>query len=510
MVSGRPQITGPSGNRPTARRSEAAPPSVVILPPVRRSRSDAGPGYRRTDRTEPPWSAGIAIRRRIRLTAAALLAVTAAGAGLLAQPAARDFAGLDPLPSVAISPDPGASAPGPTPPAADPTADPTADPSTAPAVRPSSPYVPALVDRSGIQDRLQAALEEGRDGLAAPGVSAAILFPDGRMWTGVAGVADLATERPLTAATPFALASVSKTFLAAEILALAGEDLLTLDASVAALLTEVQVGGLLIDPAITIRQLLDHTSGLRDYLADRALDKAVRADPTAVWTPDRALAYAGTPVAPPGTRYHYANTNYVLLGLIAEQLTGRSLAAEFRSRFFEPFGLTSATYQGLEPPVSELPTAYRYSSGALLAEPTDVTDGTDIRPFTAITTAAGAAGSVASSAQDLARWARALYGGYALSEAAVAEMVGDADRTAALRPGYPYGLGVQVFWIDGRISFGHSGRLVGARSVLRWFPDEGLAIAVLTNQSRFDPAPILRDLFAVVAPERVGGGPTAD
>ena len=189
--------------------------------------------------------------------------------------------------------------------------------------------------------------------------------------------------------------------------------------------------------------------------------------------------------------------------MVAEQLSGRTLAEEYRARFFEPLGLTTATYQGEEPPTGQIPTAYRYSSAARNATPTDVTDGTDIRPFTAITTAAGAAGSVAASALDLARWARALYGGYVLPQEDIRVMVGDAAATAALQPGYPYGLGVQVFMIDGRISFGHSGRLVGARSVMRWFPEEGIAIAVVTNESRFDPTSILRDLFAVVAPESV-------
>ena len=135
-----------------------------------------------------------------------------------------------------------------------------------------------------------------------------------------------------------------------------------------------------------------------------------------------------------------------------------------------------------------------------------MTDGSDIRPFTSITTAAGAAGSVAASARDLARWARALYDGHVLPTRLVELMVRDADATLALDPPYPYGLGVQVFTIDGRVTYGHSGRLVGARSVVRWFPDEGIAIAIVTNQSRFDPTPLLVDLLAIVAPRHVAEG----
>jgi D-alanyl-D-alanine carboxypeptidase len=325
----------------------------------------------------------------------------------------------------------------------------------------------------------------------------------------VSGVADLATGRPLSLDTPFAIASVSKTFLAAEVLLLVDAGRLSLDDAAARLLPKVRVGGAAIDPRITIRMLLDHTSGLGDYLTSTKLDAAVRADPLAVWTPEQSLAYADRPAGQPGTGYHYANTNYVLLGLIVEQVTGRTLAQEFRARFFDPLGLSSASYQGAEPPAAELPTAYRYSSTRLNAKPQDVTDGTDIRPFTAITTATGAAGSVAISARDLAHWARALYGGYVLPPDLLELMVADATVTQTLKPAYPYGLGVQVFTIDGRITYGHSGRLVGARSIVRWFPDAGVAIAIVTNQSRYDMTSILRDLLAIVAPTETGRGPLA-
>lgn len=430
-----------------------------------------------------------------------LVAVVATGAALVGVPGVREAFGLGPTASPPIT----ASSHAPTP-ASTPT--PTVQPAAT--YRPNSAYVPSVIDQYGVRERLQAAVDKGRADLAAPAVSASILFADGRLWTGLAGVADLATKRPLRPDTPFAIASVSKTFLAAEILALVAEGCLSLEAPAAPFVPGVLVGTQPIDPRITIRQLLDHTSGLGDFLVDRKLDLAIQADPTAVWTPTMALAYAGRSVGVPGAGYHYSNTGYVLLGLIAEHLTGRTLAEEYRTRFFERLGLKSVTYQGAEPPSAQMPTAYRYKSVALTARPTDVTDGSDIRPFTAITTAAGAAGSVAASSGDLARWARALYDGYVIPPALVQLMIDDAATTASLRPSYPYGLGVQVFQIDGRTALGHSGRLVGARSVMRWFPDLGIAIAIVTNESRFDPAPILRDLLAIVAPEAANPHPRQD
>ena len=437
-------------------------------------------------------------RRRSVAVIAAVLVIAAAAAAV---------AGLPPIlggPTASGAPTatggPGSSivaVASPTLPASTPTPTPT------PAAPPPPPI--SILDRSGIRDRLQAMLDRDRARLAAPGMVATVLFADGPSWSGTAGVADIATGRALTVATPFAVASISKTFLAAEVLALVDAGTLRLGDSVARLLPGVPVGGRAIDPRITVRELLDHTSGLRDYLTDTKLGRAVEAQPTRVWTPAQALAYAGKPIAAPGTGYHYSNTNYVLLGLIVERLTGRTLAQEYRQRFFGPLGMTRTFYQVAEPPKALMPTAYRYSSVKLDATPVDVTDGTGVRPFTAITSAAGAAGSIGASAPDLAVWARALYGGDVVSAGALEAMIADATTTSKLKPAYPYGLGVQVLQIDGRLSYGHSGRLVGSQGAMRWFPDLGLAIVVLTNESRFDPGVVVPDLLAIVAPRSVWG-----
>ena len=167
-----------------------------------------------------------------------------------------------------------------------------------------------------------------------PGVSAAILFPDGTMWRATSGFADVAAKRRLTADTEFAVASISKTFLAALILVLVDEGKLSLDAPVAPYLPGVE-----LDPAITVRQLLDHTSGLHDYFYDPDIDEALLADRKRVWTPEEALAYVGKPYFEPSAGWHYSNTNYVILGLLAETIEGAPLPTQLRTRFLAPLGL---------------------------------------------------------------------------------------------------------------------------------------------------------------------------
>ena len=393
-------------------------------------------------------------------------------------------------------------------PAAVRTAAPTAIPTGAPAASSkSSPIYPvptgqlvelptlgiALSATDATRKALTSRLGTLRSTYGLPGVSAAILFPDGTMWRATSGFADVATRRRLTADTEFAVASISKTFLAALILRLVEEGKVGIDTSVAPYLPD-----LALDPGITVRQLLDHTSGLHDYFYDPDIDADLLADRTRAWTAQEALGYVGKPYFEPGAGWHYSNTNYVILGLLAESVEGLPLADQFRARFLIPFGLDHTHYQGVEKPRGPIARAYRFSGPGLRLKPIPLSDGTNIVPFTSVVTAAGSAGSLASTADDLVTWARALYGGSVLTPASLAAMVGDVSFTAAFEPSIPYGLGVQAATVDGRPTLGHSGRLLGSRTVMRWLPDQGIAIAVLTNQSRNDPNLVARALLRVV------------
>ena len=106
----------------------------------------------------------------------------------------------------------------------------------------------------------------------------------------------------------------------------------------------------------------------------------------------------------------------------------------------------------------------------------------------------------AGTSGDLARWARLLYSGEILGPETTALLFGGFSATARYRPSVAYGYGVQAAVIDGHASFGHSGRLLGFRGVVRHFPVDGLTIAVLTNQSRADPNVIVRDLLGIAIP----------
>jgi CubicO group peptidase (beta-lactamase class C family) len=337
---------------------------------------------------------------------------------------------------------------------------------------------------------LDARLERLRAKYGVPGISASIVFADGSVWHGAAGMADVAAKRRVTDDTAFPVASVSKTFTAALILSLAGDGRLDLDTSVRSYLPTLG-----ISRAITVRQLLDHTSGLRDFYFHPRIDKALLTKPAEVWDAARSLTFVGKPYGKPGTTWHYSNTNYLILGLVAEAVGDGSVAAQLRERFLTPLGLDRTFYQAVEGPRGPLVRNYRFVGTDPKLPAIDLSDGSSIAPFTSVVTAAGAAGSIASTSGDLARWARALYGGAALAPAARAEMIGDVVRTAPYKPTVAYGLGVQSVRIAGHPTLGHSGRFLGARSVIRWLTDEHVAIAVVTNQSRTDTNVLLADLL---------------
>jgi D-alanyl-D-alanine carboxypeptidase len=432
------------------------------------------------------------VRRAGRRPPLALALVVAAGSawvalapGLILSGTWTAAAALPAIPSasspraLSVSPSPSASGPIGTP---TPAATPTPSPSPTP--------TPLPVTIAARRATLSAALARLRATYGIPGISAAVIFPDGTSWTGTTGLANVATRRPVTARTAFAAGSISKTFTSALVMTLAEEGKLSLDATVKTYLPR-----LIIDRAITVRQLLDHTSGLDDFFSHPAIDTALLAHRSRVWSARDSLRYVARPYFQPGTGWHYSNTNYLVLGMLAEAVGRAPLAAQLRQRFFDPLGLDHTVYQWVEQPRGPTAHGYRFSGSDPRLRGVDVSDGTAVIPFTSVVTASGAAGSIATTASDLVHWARALYGGAVLHPESMASMVDDAAITTALKSSVPYGLGVQVVTIDGRPAMGHSGRLLGFRAVMRWLPDEGIAIAVMTNQSRTDPNLLVRDLL---------------
>lgn len=426
-----------------------------------------------------------AFRRLIAVLVAGVFTLTLASSGGAVQPAfdaqspsvAAPAAGSS-TPGIASaggttgSPAPGTAA-GPTPtPAASGTA-PLGPPNIRQPATPGPPPIPAA--------QLLARLKSIRAKYNLPGVSATIIWPDGRTWTGVSGWADVAHKVKIVPGTAFSVGSVSKTFIATLILELAQEGKLSLDDRARRWLPAANVS-----PQVTVRQLLNHTSGLYDFFENPKIDKALLAHPRQVWTAALALSYMSKPYCAPGTCWVYSNSNYVLLGQIAALASGNTPTAELRRRFFDPLGMSRTFVQGVEPARGMVATAYRLFGTVSSRRMVSLADGTGIAPFTSVVTAAGTAGDIAASSTDLAKWARALYGGHVLSPASLALML-DTSASRRLHAPTPYGFAVSTITLGGRLTYGHNGRLIGSRASIRYLPAYGFTVAVVTNQDVIGP-----------------------
>ena len=377
----------------------------------------------------------------------------------------------------------------------------SATPSSSPAGLAPRPPDPSFVVAAtspphftpAITARLTATLAHLRSANHLPGLQAVIRYPDGSAWLGHAGFGDLAAHQAMGNLTLLDAGSVTKTFVAALVLQLAGQGVLGLDDPISRWLP-----GLPYDTGITIRELLDHTSGVDDAFNHRALLDALSAHPRVAWTPDQVLAYVGHPLFAPGQGWSYSNANYILVGQIVERATGQTLAALLRQRFFVPLRLTHTYLQSEEPISGTIAHGYDYTSYATWSVK-DLSDGTPHLPFTSLGTSLGAAGSLVTTADDLARWALYLYRGRVLPPAELAQML-DFGLTAVFHPTLPYGLGVQRRSLSGQGSWGHDGSLSGYRTAMRYFPGTGVSIAVMTNSDHVDPDVIVNALLDVLYP----------
>ncbi len=336
----------------------------------------------------------------------------------------------------------------------------------------SLPGLPAAAADPPISTRLarslQAVIDEARQAKVVPGISAAVSTP-GDIWTGVSGKATIRhagqASSPVEPDTPFAIGSVTKTFVATVVLLLREEGKLSLDDHLSRWETRVPNA-----KRITVRQLLSHTSGIRDMWWHPKYRQRVEGRPGHVWRYSEVRAMIGAPRFSPGAGWEYSNSNYVLLGRIVQLVTGHSVAAEIRTRLLDPLGLADTWYQGLEKGPRAVAMGYLRRSGRWVPQGS----GKGLRPTTSIATFFGSAGAMVSTARDLAVWARALYGGQVLSAGSLRQMT--------RFNGHGYGLGARRKEMGGREAWGHGGSLDGFETSMWYLPRLDTAVVLVWNR----------------------------
>ncbi|MER5887524.1 serine hydrolase domain-containing protein [Streptomyces sp. NPDC001941] len=364
---------------------------------------------------------------------------------------------------------------------------------TTPSTRTSAP-----TDRAEVRQALQAFIDKGFAGMQ-------IRIRDHRGdWTASAGVRELGLQEPPSTDGLFRIGSATKTFVSAVVLQLVDEGLIGLDEPIAGHLTRFD-----LDPRITVRMLLQHTSGVFNFTGEYYPDGTVVegipwqgpewvAERFHSYRPEELVEFALSKPArfEPGTDWSYANTNYVLASLLIHQLTGRPYGEELDRRVMQPLGLTDTRVPGSDPEIHG-PHAHgyhRYQDG----DEWKVLDVSRQDPSWV-----GAGGEMVSSTKDLAAFISALMSGKLVPDHLLAEM-----RAPYPTAPVPYGLGLfEQDLGDGRGTvYHHNGSVNGYATLMYATPDGGSTLtgSLTTGDADINAAaefpPLLDDLLKAVFP----------
>jgi D-alanyl-D-alanine carboxypeptidase len=337
----------------------------------------------------------------------------------------------------------------------------------------------------------QATVERLAKELMVPGAMVVLRTPQGN-FTAAVGTTQLGAPTPPEPGTHFRIASNTKTMTAALIVLLAQDGKLKLTDPIAAYVPDVPNG-----ENITIAELLKMRSGLYGYTADPELSTMMDATPSKAWTPQEVLAIAFRHPAQfaPDAEYEYSNTNFALLGLVAEKVGGQPLAKQFQDRLFGPVGLEQTSLPATDDTAMPPPYSHGYMYGGSLYALADNPYPADMQAAAKAGTLkpidytnqnpsyATAAGGGISTADDLATWMKALGSGKVFNadfQHQWATSLKAEDPAAPDGQKYGYGISYQRFGPNAAMYY-HGGELPGFNSFMGYDPDNDVALVIWTN-----------------------------
>jgi D-alanyl-D-alanine carboxypeptidase len=318
------------------------------------------------------------------------------------------------------------------------------------------------------------------------GMMVLIRTPDGEYVKSYGTTAIDSKDAP-TLDTKVRIGSNTKTWTGTAIMQLVQEGKISVDDPVSKYRPDVPNGG-----NITVGQLLNMRSGLYNYTETLTLNEALDNDPQKVWQPEElvALGLSNPPYFPPGTGYHYSNTNTVLLGLIAEQLDGKPIAQIFQDRFFSKLKMTGSSF----PAITDTAIPAPYSSGYSYSGNVETLDEPSLSPERIAAIEAGtvkprvttndnpswtwSAGQGIASANDLATWVKAMGDGSLLNETTQKLRIDSVQPTDPTKPdGAGYGYGIAAMGP----MYGHIGEMPGYNSFMGYDSANGVTMVVWAN-----------------------------
>ena len=333
---------------------------------------------------------------------------------------------------------------------------------------------------AALKTELQKKLDEWHKAGSFPGATLGVVLANGESFGLAVGLSDRETKTPMRPTDRMLAGSVGKTFAAATALQLIKEGKINLDDKIEKYLGREQWFSRLPNAKdITVRQLMNHTSGLVRYEFKDQFTKDLTANPEKVWKPAELVAYLldEKPPFEAGKSWDYSDTNYIVLGMIIEKVTGRKFYDEANRRLIRPLKLTDT-----------IPQDGRGLKGVVqgYAGPNNPFGGTDAMivngKFAINPQFEWTGGGYASTAHDLARWAKMIYEGKAFSPDLLPQVL-EGVPAAMLGRETRYGLGAIIRKTQAGTSYGHSGFFPGYMTDMMYFPEHRVAVAVQVNTS---------------------------
>ena len=328
--------------------------------------------------------------------------------------------------------------------------------------------------------RLQKTIDSMLIAKNVKGISAGVYYPGMGTWKGVSGISHPGV--PIDSEMQFAIASNTKLFTAVLLLKLAENNLLSINDSLHEFLPSYNN----IDSTITVRQLLNHTSGLADVTSVPGYPDSIMNNPRRMYTPAELMTWAGEPTFAQGKGWEYCNTNYLLAGMIAEKVTGQSYGRLLRDSILTPLNLDSTFLDVFEtvPPI--------------IAHPWQAGRDNNATPRIALNSAAWAAGAMYSNSSEMLQWYDALMNGKVINAQSLKEM------TTFVGTGR-YGLGISEAIVNGVRVWTHGGQIWGGYNSTMMFDSQtGVIVCVLTNQLPAQAFQITAEMMSIVKTNAVG------
>jgi D-alanyl-D-alanine carboxypeptidase len=337
-----------------------------------------------------------------------------------------------------------------------------------------------VANQTDLKTALQAKLDEWHKAGSFPGATFGVVLANGESFGLAVGFSDRETKTAMMPTDRMLAGSVGKTFAAATALQLIKEGKISLDDKVEKYLgREPWFSRLPNAKDITVRQLMNHTSGLVRYEFKEQFTKDLTANPEKVWKPAELVAYLldEKPPFEAGKGWDYSDTNYIVLGMIIEKVTGRKFYDEANRRLLKPLKLTNTIPQD-GPRLKGVVQGYAGPSNPFGGKDAMIEDG----KFVVNPQFEWTGGGYASTAQDLARWAKMIYEGKAFSPDLLPQVL-DGFSAPMLGRETKYGLGVIIRKTPAGTSYGHSGFFPGYMTDIMYFPERKVAVAVQVNTS---------------------------